>query len=222
MAEDYYELYQMRDGSELQEYRFRPYRNLQEHDVRVNADLYACVLRGDIQPDETARDLRKRLEMELPNDRSGLCVNIGDVLAITKSGITEAFYIDPEKLILVPDFFYMPNNGALITIDTENCPLDGRKGSWMTVDSMMIDRRLYFLMQSLDYGRDAPYVIVDEKGREYAADKKGFTADSINQVRKAAAELAANKVIEQDKPTAQKPKLEVSGERRIPSCRGDH
>lgn len=209
MAEDYYELYQMRDEPELEQYRFRPYRYLQEHDVRVNIDLYACVLRDETQHDEKARNLRKRLEMELPNDCSGLCVNIGDVLAITKSGITEAFFVDPEKLILVPDFFYVPNNGALITIDTENCTLDGRKGSWMTVDSMMIDCRLYFLMQSLDYGRDAPYVVVDEQGKEFVADKKGFTDESIEQVRKAAAELAANKVIEQDKPTAQKPRLEV-------------
>lgn len=209
MAEDYYELYQMLDDPDLQQYRFRPYRYLREQDVKVNMDLYACVLRGNTRHDEKARNLRRRLEQELHSAQSGFCINIGDVLAITKSGITEAFFVDPEKLILVPDFFYVPTDGALITIDTENCPLDGRKGSWMTVDSMMIDRRLYFLMQSLDYGRDAPYVIVDEQGKEYAADKKGFTDECIEQVRKVATELAADQAAEQENPPVQKPKLEV-------------
>ena len=227
MAENCYELYRMKNAPGLQSYRLRPYRYLREHGVRIKADDYDLVLRGDILPEENAKDIRKRLEhmahegREVPvrsgcadtedkdDEMASLCISIGDVLAVTREGITAAYYVDPTRLILIPDFFCMPADGALITVDTENCPLDGRKGSWMTVDSMMIDHRLYFLMQSMDYGRDAPYVVVDEQGREYAADKDGFTEVSIEQVRKVAAELAAQKAGPNITSNQTKPKLEV-------------
>ena len=224
MAENCYELYRMKNAPALQSYRLRPYRYLREHGIQIKADDYDVVLRGDILPEESVKVLRKRLEQgiasakintpitrcsEADTESSSLCISIGDVLAVTRDGITAAYYVDPTRLILIPDFFYMPAGGALITVDTENCPLDGRKGSWMTVDSMMIDRRLYFLMQSLDYGKDAPYVVIDEQGREYAADKDGFTETSIEQVRKVAAELAAQIAAPDIAPNQTKPKLEV-------------
>lgn len=208
MAENYYELYKLDPAQKQQRFMLRPYRYLMEHGFRARVDHYRCVLKEDLRSEEKPIEIRAALEGAGDRNEDHR-INIGDVLAVTTKGITAAYFTDPEKLILVPDFFYVPADGSLIMIDTENSPLDGRKGSWMTVDSMMIDRRLYFLMQSLDYGRDAPYVIVDEQGREYAADPKGFTEDSIEQVRIAAAELVASRETRQIEKPISKPKLEV-------------
>jgi hypothetical protein len=56
---------------------------------------------------------------------------------------------------------------------------------------LRIDGRDLFLIQSQDYGRDAPYVVVDETGKEIAADKHGFTEETIEQIRSFLKELEA-------------------------------
>jgi hypothetical protein len=116
--------------------------------------------------------------------------------------------VDPNKLILIPDFFHRPSDGSLITIDTENLPLDGRKGSWMTVDTLRLNDINLFLMQSQDYGKEAPYVIVDEQGRELAADPKGFSDETIEQIRQSLKELEIRQTAEASFSTDKSSKLE--------------
>lgn len=131
------------------------------------------------------------------------------MIAVTHDGITAAYYVDPTKLVLLPDFFHQPTSGMLITIDSENLPLDGRKGSWMTIDTLRIDGRNLFLMQSETYGKDAPYVVVDEHGKEITADKSGFSPATIEQIRRSLKEMEAKQALQVSQPQNRKPKLEV-------------
>ena len=224
MAAGYYELYQLSPDEANRDLRYRPLRYLREHDFTVRADNYVSMLRGDLQGGENVKMLRERLEKELSQrsleqtdpslsgdarDTASLCINIGDVIAVTTDGLTAAYYVDPTKLILLPDFFHQPASGALITIDSENCPLDGRKGSWMTIDTLRIDGRNLFLMQSQDYGRDAPYVVVDEQGRELAADRGGFTEETIELIRRSLKEMEAEQALHMSQSQDKKSRLEV-------------
>lgn len=224
MVDDYYELFKLKSNKQFEDRRFRSYRYLQEHGISVRSYDYDLVLRGDVDNSENAKMLRERLDSELgsaetskdshtePDDTqnpTSPCIKVSDVLAITIAGLTAAYYVDPTKLILLPDFFHQPSSGALITIDTDNYPLDGRKGSWMTIDTLRLNDRNLFLMQSKDYGHDAPYVIVDETGKEIAADKNGFTEATIEQIRKALKELESHQIANAISDPGKKPKLEV-------------
>ena len=224
MVDDYYELFKLKPNKQFEDRRFRSYRYLQEHGISVRSYDYDLVLRGDVDDSENVKMLQERLERELgsaelPQDShtelddtqkpASPCINVSDVLAITKAGLTTAYYVDPTKLILLPDFFHQPSSGALITIDTDNYPLDGRKGSWMTIDTLRLNGRNLFLMQSKDYGRDAPYVIVDEAGKEIAVDKNGFTEATIEQIRKSLKELESHQIANAISDPGKKPKLEV-------------
>ena len=224
MVDDYYELFKLKPNKQFEDRRFRSYRYLQEHGISVRSYDYDLVLRGDVDDSENVKMLQERLERELgsaelPQDShtelddtqkpASPCINVSDVLAITKAGLTTAYYVDPTRLILLPDFFHQPSSGALITIDTDNYPLDGRKGSWMTIDTLRLNGRNLFLMQSKDYGRDAPYVIVDEAGKEIAADKNGFTEATIEQIRKSLKELESHQIANAISDPGKKPKLEV-------------
>ena len=209
MAADYYEVYRMLSKEELKEYRYRAYRQMQESRLKVSVDLYSMIHRAEMTDVMTVKQIRQELENDDPPAFADAPLAIGDVIAVTKSGITAAYYVDPTKLILLPDFFHQPASGALIMIDTDNFPLDGRKGSWMTVDTLRLDGRNLFLMQSRDYGRDAPCVIVDEQGKELAADKAGFTEEVIEQIRKSLKELDAQLAAESTIALDKKPKLEV-------------
>lgn len=224
MVDDYYELFKLKSDKQIEDRRFRSYRYLQEHGVGVRSYDYDLVLRGDVDDSENVKMLQERLERELgaaelPQDShtelddtqkpASPCINVSDVLAITKAGLTTAYYVDPTKLILLPDFFHQPSSGALITIDTDNYTLDGRKGSWMTIDTLRLNGRNLFLMQSKDYGRDAPYLIVDEIGKEIAADKDGFAEATIEQIRKSLKELENHQIANAISDYGKKPKLEV-------------
>lgn len=224
ISKNHFELYQLKSGEQYRDRQLRPYRFLREHGIDVRADDYDLVLRGDVRNNENAKMLRERLEKELAlsehargggqrtdfdRERASLCLNVGDVIAVTKESLTKAYFVDPTRLILLPTFFHQSASGALITIDTDNFPLDGRKGSWMTVDTLRIDGRNLFLMQSQDYGRDAPYVIVDEQGKELAADRKGFTEETIEQIRKSLKELGSRQAASVIDALDKKPKLEI-------------
>lgn len=210
MSENCYELYQIKSSERLKDRQFRPYRYLREHGIRIRSDDYDLVLQGEYEDNENVMMLRERLEQGIRNKEADiLCINVGDIIAVTKDGLTTAYYVDPTKLILIPDFFHQSASGTLITIDSENLPLDGRKGSWMTVDTLRVDGRNLFLMQSQDYGRDAPYVVVDEEGREVAADKAGFTEATIEQIRESLKAMEEKQIAEAISDPAKKPKLEI-------------
>lgn len=224
MIVDGYELFKLKNDDHHKERQFRPYRYLREHGVAARIDSYDFVLRGDLKDHENVKMLRERLSnelitaehardhdpgMEAAQHQASICINVSDVIAVTRGGLTTAYYVDPTRLILLPDFFHQPASGALITIDTDNFPLDGRKGSWMTIDTLRIDGRNLFLMQSRDYGNDAPFVIVDETGKELAADRNGFTEEAIEQIRSSLKELEARQAASVIDAPDKKPRLEV-------------
>jgi len=204
-----YEIYRLIPTEANKSLQFRPYRFLTENSIKVRSENYEVAFKGDLTEDLTVKELREQLESEKPPDSEGKKIRISDVLAVTRNGITAAYYVDPTKLILIPDFFHESGSSVLITIDSDNLPLDGRKGSWMTVDTLRINGQNLLLMQSKDYGRDVPYVIVDEYGKELAADKAGFSETVIEQIRNSLKEVNAKLAVEASLAPDKKPKLEV-------------
>lgn len=204
-----FEVYRLIPSDTAKDLQFRPYRYLADNNLKARAENYVVIYSGDLAEDMTVKELRKHLESKDPPDSAGWSIGVSDVIAVTRRGITSAYYVDPTRLILIPDFFHGSGSSALITIDSENLPLEGRKGSWMTIDTLRIDGRNLFLMQSQDYGRDAPYVVVDEHGKELATDKAGFSAAAIEQIRNSLKEMETKLAVEASLVQDKKPKLEV-------------
>lgn len=197
MAANYYELYKPVPERYPKQIAtnilYRPYRHLQSFKIRVHVSNYRIVLKESLNGTETVKEVRDRLENDASGvsdsaDRSAM-LRIGDVIAVTKKGLTLAYYVDPNRLILLPDFFSQPSSAALIALDSTGYMIEGRKGSWMAADSAMIDGKIYYLMLSETYGRKAPYVIIDERGTVIATDSQGFTEDSISRIREAVRQL---------------------------------
>ena len=129
-------------------------------------------------------DLRRQLENGLPGDPPGNRIEVSDVLAVTKDGITSAYYVDPERLIILTDFFHATGSAALLTIETMDYQIEGRPGSWLAADEIWIDGQHFFLMQSQQFGKRAAYAVLDSNGKEAAEDtKEGFSEEVIRQIR---------------------------------------
>lgn len=204
MAASYYELYKPVPERYPKRIRqallYRPYKELQRHNISVRVRDYRMVKKEVLNGSVTVREIRERLEKG--DDDRGIHnigsvldrterkqLQVGDVIATTKDGLTMAYYVDPNRLILLPDFFGQPSSATLISIDTAGYMIDGRKGSWMAADSAMIDGKLYYLMLSENYGRKAPYVVIDDRGTVMTTDNQGFTDDCISRIRETERQL---------------------------------
>ena len=179
-----YAVYQLCPEKAVRSLQFRSYEYLMEHHLQVNADNYRQVYFSTLLSHETVEGIRQKLERKLPRSFTGRALSVSDIIAVTRDGISSAYYVDPEKLVLLAGFFRSSSSSSLISLETVNYVIDGRKGTWMAADEEVVDGRHFFLMQSELYGNNAKFAVVDEAGKPAASDTKdGFDEITLRQIR---------------------------------------
>lgn len=76
-----------------------------------------------------------------------------------------SYYVEKEGFTVIAGFIRKGSSGTLVSIDTEDFYIEGKKGSWLAFDSIIVDGREFFLMEHEAYGKDTEWVVVDEAGR---------------------------------------------------------
>lgn len=180
-----YVVYRLRlDLRETRTRRHQSYQYLQEHGLKVLSDYYSQLYLAGYDPLLSPAALRRQLEKELPPGITGQALGVSDVLAITRDGMTTAYYVDPDILVTLSGFFHVSSAETVFTIGMSDCQIEGRPGLWLAAEEMWIDGRNFLLMQSQEFGRKAAYAVLDSRGRKAADDtEKGFTAETISQIR---------------------------------------
>ena len=178
-------VYRLKKGLwENEALRYRSWNYLQKFHIQVQAVRYEQICVSPFAWDLDSSDLRRQLENGLPADPSGEKLEVSDVLAVTKDGVTTAYYVDPEKLIVLTGFFHTTASTALLSIDTTDYQIEGRDGNFLAADEIWIDGQHFFLMQSQQFGKNAAYVVVDSNGKVAAEDTTiGFTEEVVRQIR---------------------------------------
>lgn len=184
MSLNQYAVYQIKPGAETRTLRYKSYGYLLENHITVDADNYRQVYLTTMVKEAAPDEIRRQLEKKLPPKFMGAALNVSDVIAVTKEGISTAYYVDKDRLVLIPGFFRINSSAALITMETEGFALEGRKGNWMAADETVVDGRQFFLMVSETYGRSAAYAVVDACGKKAAEDTAdGFDEKTVRQIR---------------------------------------
>lgn len=180
-----YAVYRLkRSMKETRALRHQSYQYLADHHLKVLSEYYDQLYLADFDPSLSPQQLRLQLEKELPAGITGLALDVSDVLAVTKGGISTAYYVDSEKLITLNSFFHVPASNAVLTPETTDFQIQGRPGVWLAAEDIWIDGRHFFLMQSQEFGTKAAYAVLDASGRPAAEDtQKGFTDEIIRQIR---------------------------------------
>lgn len=182
MGLNQYAVYQL--NKRASHLRYKSYQYLAEHHFTVDAENYRQVYLTGMPQEKAPEEIRRQLERRLPPAFRGDSLNVSDIIAITREGVSTAYYVDQRSLIIIPGFFRGTSSTALLSMDTEECGLEGRKGSWMAADEIVVDGKHFFLMVSKTYGRNAAYAVVDEQGRKAAEDTfQGFDEETIRQIR---------------------------------------
>ena len=150
--------------------RHQSFQYLQKYQMKVISDLYDQIYLSEFDPSLSPLQLRRQLEKELPADSAGETLAISDVLAITRYGITLAYYVDPDKLVSLTGFFHVPSSRELLTPET--------------TEDIWIDGNHFFLMQNQFFGRKAACAVLDSRGHPAAEDTtNGFSDAVIKQIR---------------------------------------
>ncbi len=179
-----YAVYQLKADTSVRHLRYKSYQYLKESHLWVDVEHYQQVYITIMPKEKKPEEIRSELEKKLPARFTGNALNISDIIAVTKEGVSTAYYVDKEGLVVIPGFFRSSSSTALITMDTEGFQMEGRQGSWMAADETIIDGKHFFLLVSEKYGRSAAYAVVDDQGRKAAEDTfQGFDEETIRQIR---------------------------------------
>lgn len=178
-------VYRLKQGlGQMEVLRYRSWNFIQKYSIRVTSEHYEQICISPFSWDFQPEELRRQLENGLPASASGDRIQISDVLVITKDSDTTAYYVDPDRLIIVTDFFHTTASTALLSIDTTDYQIEGRPGNWLAADEIWIDGQHFFLMQSQEFGKNAAYAVLDSNGKPAAEDTtEGFSKETIRQIR---------------------------------------
>lgn len=158
-------LYQLKNIPDNRGIRFRPYETLQKNKIQVRYEDYEQKYIGRILPEDTPGSIRERFQKQTPRRFNGHSISVSDVLVLNKAGEVTAYYVEKEGFTVIAGFIRNGSSGALISYNTTDFHIEGKEGSWLAYDSIIIDGKEFFLMEHTTYGREAANVVLDEDGK---------------------------------------------------------
>lgn len=196
-------VYQLKQDAQGRKLAFRSYQSLKEQGIAVRAEYYDQVYLTTALPHDTVESIWKRLSLKTPKNFKGYhSLSISDVLVYNHEGVASAYYIDKERLVPIAGFIRLYSSGTMVSMETTDFHVEGKKGNWIAADEIIIDGRQFFLMESDTYKNSAQYLIVSQEGEIVSQESRGFDEQTIQQIRKFLNPTHTEKSIE-------KPKLET-------------
>ena len=142
-----------------------PYQEARQQNVLITVENYRLVSIHEMQEEEKVADIWKRAKNQC---------EVSDVLVLNKNGEISCYYVDENYPQYLAGFIRINTSGALITMETENYQIDGKKGNWIATDTVIIDGKQFYLMEHQVYRDQAQGVILDAYGKMVVEECKKF------------------------------------------------
>lgn len=187
MKNNQYALYRVNRKSGGKELWHLSYQEAYIKKIPIRMNYYKQMEIKSILDGEKANDLWKRIRERC---------EVSDVLVMNKEGSVSCYYVNEEHLQPLAGFIRLDSSGSLISFDTVNYQIDGKKGNWMETDEVIIDGKQFYLMEHQEYRRQVGYIILDSYGKMIIDDtKKGFDQENTKKIQEVikAPELAKKK-----------------------------
>lgn len=97
-----------------------PYQEARQQNVSITVENYRLVSIHEMQKNEKVTDIWKRTKNQC---------EVSDVLVLNKNGEISCYYVDENYPQYLAGFIRINTSGALITMETENYQIDGKKGN---------------------------------------------------------------------------------------------
>ena len=142
-----------------------PYQEAIHQNVPITVKNYQLISIHEIQENEKVADIWKRMKKQC---------EVSDVLVLNKNGEISGYYVDENYPQYLAGFIRINTSGALITMETENYQIDGKKGNWIATDTIIINGKQFYLMEHQVYRDQAQGVILDAYGKMVVEECKKF------------------------------------------------
>ena len=142
-----------------------PYQEAIQQNVSIIIENYRLISIHEMQEKEKVADIWKRMKKQC---------EVSDVLVLNKNGEISCYYVDENYPQYLAGFIRINTSGALITMETENYQIDGKKGNWIAIDTIIIDGKQFYLMEHQVYRDQAQGVILDAYGKMVVEECKKF------------------------------------------------
>ena len=177
-------VYQLKNIPENRPLRFRPYSMLQEMKIQIQYSSYEQVYMGRMQPGDGPEHICRRFNEKLPRTFHGHSISVSDVLVLNKDGVVISYYVEKDGFTVIAGFIRKGSTGALVSIDTSDFHIEGKKGNWLAFDSIIVDGREFFLMEHETYGKEVAWVVLDEEGKIIVDHTyQGFDQTALQQIK---------------------------------------
>lgn len=151
-----------------------PYQEASRQEVPIRVEYYRKMSIQAMQEDEKVMDVWNRIKTEC---------EISDVLVLNRNGEISCYYLDEDYPQYLAGFIRLNTSGALVTMDTKNYQIDGKKGNWIAADTVIIDGKQFYLMEHQEYGNQASGVILDAYGKTIVDEcKQGFDEETKQKI----------------------------------------
>lgn len=111
-----------------------PYQEASRQAVPIRVEYYRQMSIQTMQDKEKVTDIWKRIKSEC---------EVSDVLVLNQNGEISCYYLNETYPQYLAGFIRLNTSGALVTIDTKNYQIDGKKGNRMVVDTVIIDGKQF-------------------------------------------------------------------------------
>lgn len=186
MKNNQFAVYRVDRNSDGRELWHLSYQEVVSRKLAIRIEHYRQMDIRPLLPGETAIVLWKRMKESC---------EVSDVLVLNKDGAISCYYVNEEYLQPLSGFIRIDTSSSLISFDTVNYQIDGKKGNWMTTDEIIIDGKQFYLMEHQEYHRQVAYIILDSYGKIIIEEtKKGFNQENIMKIQQI---IKASEVVEQ-------------------------
>ena len=154
-----------------------------EEPDHVTVEDYIEIYSHACTDSDSALQIRKNLDKRLPDSIGTL--QEGDVIVLNHAGIVTSYYVELDRLRVLPEFIRLHPKNAAIDMDTSDFKIPGMGDElWSACDSIIIDGEQFFLMENCRFRKDAAMPVLDAYGRLVVAQSfHGFSPDVIDQIR---------------------------------------
>ena len=142
-----------------------PYQEAIQQNVSIIVENYRLISIHEMHENEKVADIWKRMKKQC---------EVSDVLVLNRNGEISCYYVDENYPQYLAGFIRINTSGALITMETENYQIDGKKGNWIATDTIIIDGKQFYLMEHQAYRDQAQGVILDAYGKMVVEECKKF------------------------------------------------
>lgn len=185
MKANTYRLYQMKNTPEMKSFIHQSFRVLIAMNYHPALQDYDLAASGLLGIEDNLRAVCEKIRAKQVKSQAHRAMGTGDILVIKNDAVICYFY-DTMGFAVLDDFYMDEEESAALrlSIDSRNVSLPGRSGHWDVINSIAVETTSFFLLQSVEYGGAAAWLIADGTGDIIIDDNRtDFDGKTVQRLR---------------------------------------